>query len=311
MNQFLAIVSGALIALTVMLNGQLSAAYGSTFSTAFVHLIGTVAAIALVLVRRQPKAAERRIPFRFYTGGMIGVFTLYANIFTFATLGLSLTVALGLVGQCALSLLIDTLGWFGLPKQRLSLRRLAGLGVILCGIAAMMLFTQGTGDFAILSVSGILLSILGVLAGCSIVFSRMLNAELAERIGVPKSTLANYVTGSALSVVIWLVAGAVLPAFTPPASLGETLMYAGGLLGVVFITLSNIVSLKLSALVMTLLVFISQQGVGLLLDTIASGVFPFGQFVGALLLVAGLLLYQSDKAKNNAPVSPDSYWPAP
>jgi transporter family-2 protein len=67
------------------------------------------------------------------------VFTVYANIFTFGALGVSVTIALGLVGQCALSLAIDTFGWFGLPRQRISMRRLAGLGIILCGITVMLI----------------------------------------------------------------------------------------------------------------------------------------------------------------------------
>jgi transporter family-2 protein len=299
MNHFLAILSGGFLAVTILMNGQLSASYGSVFSTVFIHVSGLIAAIVFVLFQRQPKQNKIRIPWHLFIGGFIGVFSVYANIFTFAALGVSLTIALGLVGQCTLSLLIDTLGWFGMPKQHISVRRLLGLGIILCGIALMVVFNQGSEDLAKFSASTILLLVLGVLAGFSIVLSRMMNAKLAERIGVPKSTLANYVTGSALSSLIWLAAGAALPDFTVPKSLFESIIYMGGLLGIVVVAISNHISLKLSALVMTLLVFISQQGVGLLLDTLMGGIFPLGQFGGALLLIAGLLFYQSNNKKNN------------
>jgi transporter family-2 protein len=143
-------------------------------------------------------------------------------------------------------------------------------------------------------VTGILFITIGILAGMSIVLSRMLNAELANHIGVEYSTLANYITGFGLSLVIWLAAGAMLPEFSRSVAPVGWYIWLGGTLGVGFVALSNQVSLKLSALVMTLLVFVSQQAVGLALDAAATGAVSAKQIAGALVLAAGLLVYQSD-----------------
>ncbi|MEG1774164.1 MAG: DMT family transporter, partial [Oscillospiraceae bacterium] len=133
---------------------------------------------------------------------------------------------------------------------------------------------------------------IGILGGVSVVANRTLNASLAQRIGVYPSTLFNYVTGLLCSVLLVLLMREAAPSLAMPQTLAQSSIYLGGLLGVITVSLSNVAAARLSAFVMTLLVFLSQMFTGIFLDYVAQGTLPPGKMVGGLLMVAGLYLYQ-------------------
>lgn len=137
MTQALAVLSGIMIAVMILINGDLAATYGNMTSTVLIHLIGLIAITLILLLRREPRPKTGRIPLYLCLGGVVGVFTTFSNILTFGALGVSLTLALGLLGQSVLSLLIDSFGWFGVKKQPLQPQKLAGIGVI--GLGALMM----------------------------------------------------------------------------------------------------------------------------------------------------------------------------
>ncbi|NLW79701.1 MAG: DMT family transporter [Ruminococcaceae bacterium] len=307
MTQFLAVLSGLVISVMVLINSELSVVYGTALATVIIHVVGL--ALIGVITAFAKKPPRQKAPWYLLCGGFVGVFLTYSNIYTVTAAGVSLTVALGLLGQCILSLLIDSFGWFGVPRQRFGLKRIGGLVLIAAGATAMLLLDGGlqqlSGGLAGQPILAIV--VMGVLGGASNVFSRMLNAGLADRVGVYRSTLVNYITGLALSALILLILRPALAA--PPALQGpmDFFMYLGGALGVVVVVISNMVALRLSSLVMTLLVFISQLATGILLDFIRTGTLPLGQLVGAVLLLAGLLLYRNPAKRNTegpAPAKP-------
>ncbi len=139
MTQGLAVLSGFVIAVMVMANGELSAVYGSYHATVLIHILGLILVCAILLAKKELGWQKVSLPWYLFTGGFIGVFTTISNIVAFSALGVSLTLGLGLLGQCALSLLIDGFGWMGAQKQSLSAQKILGLGVIVAG-AAVMLF---------------------------------------------------------------------------------------------------------------------------------------------------------------------------
>ena len=70
----------------------------------------------------------------------MGILAVLGNNLSFAALGVSATLALGLLGQTAAALLVDSFGWFGAQKLKFDKRRLVGALLIAAGAAAMMLF---------------------------------------------------------------------------------------------------------------------------------------------------------------------------
>ncbi len=142
--------------------------------------------------------------------------------------------------------------------------------------------------------------VLAVLSGALTVLSRTINARLGQHVGIYKSTLLNYITGLLLSLVILLCVAEPWVGFGAPQNFAQVLMYFGGFLGVATVMLSNIVAPKLSAFVMTLLVFISQMATGVLIDYFFYGIFSKGQLLGCGIMVVGLILYQRPSKQTQA-----------
>ena len=145
---------------------------------------------------------------------------------------------------------------------------------------------------------------LAALAGANIVFSRFLNSGNAEKNGLGMSTLMNYITGLVTSAVVLLVSGEAggfrqLQGF----QLSSLFMYLGGAVGVTTVLLSNYLTPRLPAFLLTLLIFIAQLLTALALDALLTGKFSAGKLAGGMLVLAGLWHYQSvhKRGDSNAP----------
>ncbi len=135
----LAALSGMLIAVMVAINGELTSEIGNYPATVLIHLVGLIAVSAVLLIMRQKLHPGPRLPLYMYMGGVIGVGSVLLNNHTYAILGVSVTLALGLLGQLVCSIVIDQWGLFGMPKQTLKPHRLAAAAVVLAGTFMMMM----------------------------------------------------------------------------------------------------------------------------------------------------------------------------
>ncbi len=134
------LIIGALIAVMVFFNGTLAGYTDSMFSVLVVHIVG-ITAITLIVVFKREKtvAGSGRLPVIFFCGGILGVLLTYLNNICIASLGVSLTLALGLVGQSAMSCAIDHFGLFGAATSRFNPKKLIGFGLCFAGVAVMVL----------------------------------------------------------------------------------------------------------------------------------------------------------------------------
>jgi bacterial/archaeal transporter family-2 protein len=138
--------TGCLLTLMVHLNGQLAHYGNALFSSWVAHGTGTVAAALYIAAlyrgsRKAPAPEAPKAPFWAYLGGISGAATVMLTSTTVnSELGLSGTLALGLVGQVIFSLLADGLGLFGMPRRRPGVRDIASLGLVLAGSALIILF---------------------------------------------------------------------------------------------------------------------------------------------------------------------------
>ena len=140
MTVFFSVLSGALIALMVFANGALAGVLGNYHATAYIHLSGLLLIALLLLLRRETLKGTLKAPWHFYIGGIVGIFGVVGNNISFAALGVSVTLALGLLGQTAAAFIIDGLGLLGAKKAGFDRRKLIGALLIASGAAAMMLF---------------------------------------------------------------------------------------------------------------------------------------------------------------------------
>jgi transporter family-2 protein len=132
----LAFASGGVLTLMVLFNGQWAANGTALFASWMAHGTGTVAALLFLALLRRPRpvAGAGRAPVWAYLGGLSGAVTVMLTSTTVnSALALSGTLALGLVGQAAYSLMADRFGWFGLARRRIGGREAAALCLILSG----------------------------------------------------------------------------------------------------------------------------------------------------------------------------------
>lgn len=131
-----------------------------------------------------------------------------------------------------------------------------------------------------------LYSILSIIAGATVVLGRILNAKLAEKIGTVQATVINYVVGIFFSIIFLVLINKGL-SFTAPSHSIPLWAYFGGVLGVAIIMISNYTTPRVPAFYLTLLVFLGQLAVGILIDWLVSKDFSPYKLVGSLFVVAG------------------------
>lgn len=131
---------GMLIAIMIGLNGALSNHLGNYSSSVVVHLVGLISIILILLIKKSKLTFKRGIPLYLYSAGAIGVIILLFNNITFNSLGVSLTVALGLLGQSIASIVIDSYGLFNMKIVKFNKKKLFGFILISLGIVIMTVY---------------------------------------------------------------------------------------------------------------------------------------------------------------------------
>jgi transporter family-2 protein len=124
--------------------------------------------------------------------------------------------------------------------------------------------------------------------GITIIISRMMLARLSEKLGNHSSTLINYVFGILVLFILYPFIGNGFDMKSMKDI--NTLHYLGGALGVLTIMISNFIAPKLSALKMTVMIFLGQIGMGLIIDSLMGENIGTLKLVGALFVFCGLLL---------------------
>ena len=139
MYYLISMLIGAITSIMILLNGTLSDAYGNFASSIIIHGSGLIAVLLVLFISRTKFRLNGHIPLYLYTAGFIGVGTVLLTNLSFENLGVSLTQALGLLGQTVLSLILDHFGLMGVKKTRFRPEKLIGLFFIPGGILVMTL----------------------------------------------------------------------------------------------------------------------------------------------------------------------------
>ncbi|MBJ8103636.1 MULTISPECIES: DMT family transporter [Bacillus cereus group] len=129
---------------------------------------------------------------------------------------------------------------------------------------------------------------IAILAGVSIVVARIINANLAKKIGNWEGTFFNYITGLFFSMIFLIFSS---DSFYIPSHTLRSIpiaVYLGGLVGVIVISLSNYITPKISAFYLTLLIFIGQLFAGTIIDFFLSNELSTGKIIGGVFVLIGL-----------------------
>lgn len=280
MYHLLALLTGAVIAVMVALNGGLTGYYGVFMAAVIIHIIGILFALALMKAAGKKCRLEKGIPAWLFTGGAMGVLTTVFNNFAFGKISLTSIVALGLFGQTAASIILDISGLFGMKKYPFKKSSLACLILSSAGILIMLDHSADAALYAVL---------FSVAAGVSVVLSRTVNAGLAGKTGELQSSLINHITGLWVAVIFLCIFGRnELMAFH--AVIGEWWIYLGGTLGVAVVLLFNITVPKVPAFQLTLLTFVGQIFSGIVMDLLAEHPYSQETLFGGILVAGGVFV---------------------
>jgi len=135
----LVIAAGSSVAFQQVLIANLRLQIGSAWWAAVAsYLVGLLFTLAVAMIMPGPKLFEvlpktqNWLP---WAGGIFGAIFLAITIMMVPKLGAATTISLIIVGQMALSLVMDHFGLLGLPIQSISLTKLAGAGFLILGVA--------------------------------------------------------------------------------------------------------------------------------------------------------------------------------
>ena len=272
---FLSLLAGMLISVMVVFNGGLNARVGQTMALVIIHVAGFLFLFAAFFIKKE-KPILKKLPLWLYTGGLFGILTTVFNNTAFGHISVSAMMALSLLGESVSGLLADHFGMIGLPIRRFRFEKLWGGLITLIGIVWML------NEFRPLPV------LVSLLAGVTVLISRLLNSRLARETSVKTSALFNYMVGLLAALLLLLFTkSSVTWSF---ALSGPPYLYLGGSLGAVIVLLSNHIVGRISSFYMTLAIFIGQVSASLLLDMLLTQSFPMRTAIGGLFVLAGLVI---------------------
>lgn len=140
MNKLSSAFVGGLIAVMILFNGTLSNAVGNYQSSVIVHLVGLIGLIVILVVRKAKIKIHKSVPLYAYSAGIIGVLPIIFSNISFTVLGVSITLALGLLGQSVTSIVVDHYGLFDMTVVKFNKKKLVGLTIITIGIGIMTIY---------------------------------------------------------------------------------------------------------------------------------------------------------------------------
>lgn len=277
MYALLSLLGGVFVSVMLVLNGKLTAVTGVYLGTVIIHAVGLLLMLLWTLARRGFRKFEKDVPFWRYCGGAIGVGTVVLVNLAYGTISVTAVVALSLFAETAVSILIDTFGWFGTQRRPFTMGGLWGLLVICGGILVMLLPLEGASVLAVL---------FAMLSGVTNLFSRTVNSTLARRYDSLYSTFWNFLTGFLAALLVWAVLGLERPSGGMPTTVWY---YLGGACGIGSVALAALCLKKLSSFYVTLFTFVGQLFTSILLDALLEGAFSPRSLIGGLLVLAGLI----------------------
>lgn len=148
MNQFilstLAFTGGIFLAIQGGLNAQLSVLLKHPLLGALVAFFGSaVFALLFILlgVRTIPTWGQiKEVPYYlWFAGGLFSLVGISLYYYTIPRLGVSTMISLGLSGQLIFAVIAGHFGWFGLPVEPITTKRILGALAMITGIVLVNL----------------------------------------------------------------------------------------------------------------------------------------------------------------------------
>jgi transporter family-2 protein len=133
----LPIFAGVAMTIQSGVNSQLRGSTNHPLLATFISFLGgTVAISILLLFSKQPMPALSVYPgisWYKFTGGLFGVFVVYAVIFSVKEIGVANMFVLIIAGQMFTAVIMDHFGFLGMRESPVTIQKMAGICFLITG----------------------------------------------------------------------------------------------------------------------------------------------------------------------------------
>lgn len=241
---------------------------------------------------------QGQLPWWAWGGGVMGAIGLTGNILLFPKLGGVLTVLFPMLGQIAMSVMIDSFGWFGTSAIPLDAGRITGLCLVIGGLLLYMVDKNGQNGK--MGRSALLWSLGGIMSGFTFAIQPVMNGKLAVAFSSPiQSAFISFLTSTAILVTLVLL----IPSERHNIPLvrktgGPWWLWTGGLIGAGYVASFALVTPMTGVGMVTLVGILGMTAGGVIVDS--RGMFgrdarkirPL-QYLGLVLLLSGVVLIKA------------------
>ena len=254
---FLAALSGILIALQARANGELSHQLGNGLEAALVSFGSGLVIIVLISffnpsikegIRNLREAVqEKKIARWKLFAGMLGGTWVAVQTHIVPLIGVAIFSVASIAGQATASLIVDRIGLTGGGKKLLSKRRVAAALITVLAVLLSVLDRLDASNLTKFAV------FLGVITGALGGIQRAMNGEINEYSHQSFTTsLLNFIMGTTFLVVLLIVMILAKRIELVPLPSGPWWIYTGGVIGVIYIAFSSTIVQHLGVLIFTL-----------------------------------------------------------
>jgi bacterial/archaeal transporter family-2 protein len=136
----LAVIAGCLVGLQNIFNSKVSERAGSWTTTTLVLGMGFFASLAFgLLFEGQNLFALHGMRPWYWVSGLTGIGVVVSIVQAIRLLGPTYAVSIVVTSQLVFALLWDSLGWLGLTRVELTWKQVAGVLIIILGVAVFKL----------------------------------------------------------------------------------------------------------------------------------------------------------------------------
>ena len=254
---FLAALSGAMIALQARANGELSHRLDNGLQAALVSFSSGLLIILLITpfsphikegIRNLRGAIARKeiARWKLLAGALGGSFVAIQTQIV-PLIGVAIYSVASIAGQTAMSLVVDRIGLTGGGKKLISPRRVLAAVLTVLAVLVSVWDRIDANNLSMFAVTA------GGIAGAIVGIQRALNGQINEYSHQSFTTsLLNFITGTSFLLIL-IVAGLILGRNElSPLPSGPWWIYTGGVIGVIYIAFTSTIVQHLGVLTFTL-----------------------------------------------------------
>jgi len=271
---FLAALSGAMIALQARANGELSHRLDNGLQAALVSFSSGLLIILLITpfsphikegIRNLRGAIARKeiARWKLLAGALGGSFVAIQTQIV-PLIGVAIYSVASIAGQTAMSLVVDRIGLTGGGKKLISPRRVIAAVITVCAVLVSVWDRIDANNLSMTAVTA------GCVAGAVVGVQRALNGQINEHSHQSFTTsLLNFITGTTFLVILILVGVALGKNELSPLPAGPWWIYTGGVIGVIYIAFTSTIVQHLGVLTFTLFSVGGQLAASLVIDLVS------------------------------------------